>query len=105
MDPGCALFTYRQGRLVRRASVPPKSAKHSTQMAHTAACCSGASASPLRPKAAATIARRKNTSPEVSIFFSVRSKDALDVQNACPMLKRPLSKPGTLVVLEHHSRI
>jgi S-formylglutathione hydrolase FrmB len=29
----------------------------------------------------------------------------LDVQNACPMLKRPVAKPGTLVVLEHHSRI
>ena len=28
-----------------------------------------------------------------------------DVQNACPMLKRPVKQPGTLVVLEHHSQI
>src|ERR671936_2985850 len=94
MAAGCALFTYRHGRLVRRASEKPKSARQSTQTAHTAACCSGASANPLRPKAAAMIARKKKSSPEVSIVFIRYSKDGSKCAKCMPHAEATVRQGG-----------
>src|ERR687888_211471 len=94
MAAGCALFTYRHGRLVRRASEKPKSARQSTQTAHTAACCSGASANPLRPKAAAMIARKKKSSPEVSIVFLRYSKDPSRCAKCMPHAETTVRQGG-----------
>src|SRR5690349_10819521 len=60
---------------------------------------------PATPRAAATMARKKKTSPEVSMVGSAIQRLPRDVQNACPMLKRSQPKPGRLVVLEHVSQV
>src|SRR5207302_6663162 len=88
----CALLTSRHGRLVRRRSEKAKSTRHSTQTTHTAACWIGASARPLRPKAAARIARKKNSSPEVSIFFSGYRKSALGCAKCMPHAETPVGQ-------------